>query len=813
MQSLETLSRAELTTEVEANRKRIAELEEKLSARISSSSHSLREVIDVLPVGVIIVDAIDYQIVEANRFAARLIGLSQKEIVGKKCRTFLCSKETGFCSRSQENLEREKYQKMTLLTAAGDEISVFKTTTPFDYQERKVFLDTFIDARGVTNTSLETVDLTRALKRSESYFQAVLESAEEFIWAVDIERCLLYWNRAFATHMGKYFSVTLEKGQIIRDVIPPRIGDFWEQVYQKGISGQTLTFEYKTVDGRDKLTTVNPLRQEGVIVGCSFFAMDISKFKRIEKQLRESEEMFRAIFDNQHVVILVINPATGQIEEANQAASQFYGFSVDELTDMVIMDLNVLGEHTIENEIKLFLEQNKKQFFFRHKLADGRIRSVEAFLDSITLRNRKLFYLIINDITERERIEANLQQLKRIVSSTPDLVSLVNQNYELQVVNDSYLKAYVKTRETLIGKSMQEVVGKEFFEQTIRENLDRAFNGMAVEFESWMVFPALGNRYMSMACNPVLGSGKEILGVAIDARDITSLKQAEDDLQRVFDSSLDMLCVVGFNGCFKKLNPAWRKTLGWNEEEMKSHLWHYFVHAEDQPATIDVGKKLAMGQSISGFVNRFSCKDGSLRWISWNSYPDMSRREIFAVARDVTEDMRMEEELRRLATTDPLTGVANRRHFLDHAEQELQRSLRYNGFLVLLSLDIDYFKTINDTYGHDAGDQALIGFVDCCMTTLRSTDFFGRIGGEEFLALLTNSDLESGWKTAERLRKAVSDMRLPYEKQTISFTVSIGLTLFRGPDDTLAQMMIRADQALYRAKAAGRNQVDQELGT
>ncbi|MBU1140536.1 MAG: PAS domain S-box protein [Proteobacteria bacterium] len=802
MQSLETLSRQELAMEIETCRKKIAELEEQLAGGIFSNSHLQQTVFDILPVGVVITDAKELQILDVNLYAAKLIGLPQKEIIGQNSRTFLTS--------SDEH-RKERFQKSSILTFTGEKIPVLQSSTSYIHQGRKVFFESFVDSQGIP-TATEVLNLSRALKKSESNFRAVLESVNEFIWAVDIEKGLLYWNPAFAAHMKRFFSVTLEKGQMVKDLIPPQLGDFWEQIYQKGIGGQTLTFEYKTIDGRNQLTTVNPLRREGVIVGCSFFAMDVSNLKRIEVQLRESEEMFRAIFDNQHMIMLVIDPDTGRIEEANQAAAQFYGYSVDELMDMVVTDLNVLAKHEIEAEMGLAVEQDKKQFSFRHRLADGKIRDVEAFIGPITVHKRNFLYLIIQDVTEQRRIEADLQQITRIVSSTPDMVSLVGQNYVLQMVNDSYLKAYVRKREELIGKAVVEVVGKEFFEQTVQKHLDKAFAGVAVEYESWMDFPALGRRFMSMACNPVYGLEKEILGVAVDARDITSLKQAEDDLQRVFDSSLDMLCVVGFDGWFKRLNPAWEKTLGWSEAEMKGHLWFHFVHEEDLQATVDAGKQLAAGQSITDFINRFFCKDGSLRWISWNSYPDISRREIFAVARDVTENKRMEEELRRLATTDALTGVANRRHFLEHAEQELKRSLRYNSFPVLLSLDIDHFKKINDTYGHDAGDQALIAFVHCCMTAMRSSDLFGRIGGEEFLALLTNSDLESGWLTAQRLRLAISDLKLLYKEQTICFTVSIGLTLFQGTGDTLDQMMIRADRALYAAKAAGRNQVVQELG-
>jgi len=178
------------------------------------------------------------------------------------------------------------------------------------------------------------------------------------------------------------------------------------------------------------------------------------------------------------------------------------------------------------------------------------------------------------------------------------------------------------------------------------------------------------------------------------------------------------------------------------------------------------------------------------------------------IVEDITHRKKMEKELETLATTDPLTGAKNRRSFLQRFEQELARSQRYGHTLALLILDIDHFKEINDTYGHDAGDKVLKRLVAEAHGILRSTDLFGRWGGEEFIVLLPESDKHQALTVAERLRNNFSKIEVSTESGSlIRFTVSIGMTLVENKDDRLDDVIIKADKALYLAKNQGRNRV------
>jgi diguanylate cyclase (GGDEF)-like protein/PAS domain S-box-containing protein len=266
-----------------------------------------------------------------------------------------------------------------------------------------------------------------------------------------------------------------------------------------------------------------------------------------------------------------------------------------------------------------------------------------------------------------------------------------------------------------------------------------------------------------------------------------------------------MLCILDFDGHFKEINPAWTRILGWQMEELKGQSWLDIVIPEDRDDSIKISKRLSKGESIIGFENRCRCNDGSFKWLAWSSYPDLKQQQIFSAVRDITNRKQMEEELLQLATTDPLTGASNRRHFIERASTELKRSRRYGSQMAIIMLDIDHFKQVNDNYGHSIGDEVLKRLVNCCQQELRSSDLFGRFGGEEFAIILVETDKQKTLQTCERLIEQISKLKIRTPRGDISVTVSIGFTMHQADDISIDSLLKRADDALYKAKNAGRN--------
>jgi diguanylate cyclase (GGDEF)-like protein len=170
---------------------------------------------------------------------------------------------------------------------------------------------------------------------------------------------------------------------------------------------------------------------------------------------------------------------------------------------------------------------------------------------------------------------------------------------------------------------------------------------------------------------------------------------------------------------------------------------------------------------------------------------------------------RQQEQLFIMAHTDELTGLCNRRHFMALSEGEQKRARRYQHSVSYMMLDIDHFKIINDTYGHDCGDIALVSFAETLRSTCRDQDILSRYGGEEFLVMLPETSLKKAMRLAERLRETVEELTITVGSANIKFTVSIGVATIDLTDEELFPYAVikQADEALYHAKRSGRNQV------
>ena len=165
------------------------------------------------------------------------------------------------------------------------------------------------------------------------------------------------------------------------------------------------------------------------------------------------------------------------------------------------------------------------------------------------------------------------------------------------------------------------------------------------------------------------------------------------------------------------------------------------------------------------------------------------------------------KKLKLIASTDPLTGAFNRRHLDIVGINEISRSKRYNNAFTILMLDIDHFKVVNDTYGHDVGDEALIETVTVIKNTIRNEDLLFRLGGEEFAVILPGTTRLAAFGLAERVRIAISEIVIKTPIEPLSFTMSIGVAENTPQDIEIEAVLKRADEALYEAKSSGRDRV------
>jgi diguanylate cyclase (GGDEF)-like protein/PAS domain S-box-containing protein len=226
----------------------------------------------------------------------------------------------------------------------------------------------------------------------------------------------------------------------------------------------------------------------------------------------------------------------------------------------------------------------------------------------------------------------------------------------------------------------------------------------------------------------------------------------------------------------------------------------------------DDRQKMMVSLKNSGYMKNWEVRlkkgtgEGFWANVSATQIPFDGEDSIFVAVVDITERKEMERKLVDLAHIDSLTGIYSRGYFMERATEEITRAVRYKLSLTLLMVDVDFFKSINDTFGHAAGDQVLIQLSTAMKNQTRTSDLVGRIGGEEFGILLLNTNMEAALVLAVRLRKEIQDMMFISGSNTIKVTISIGVAELNADIHMMDQLMNAADQALYEAKG-GRNRV------
>jgi diguanylate cyclase (GGDEF)-like protein/PAS domain S-box-containing protein len=357
---------------------------------------------------------------------------------------------------------------------------------------------------------------------------------------------------------------------------------------------------------------------------------------------------------------------------------------------------------------------------------------------------------------------------------------------------------------------------------------DKTLGVIAVDH---FTFPEYRDRYLNLALS-IAG----VAGLAIDnARTYRQIKETEEALRKS-ERNLKLAQAMAHLGHWE-LNVGSGEThwsdetyriLGYEPEKLvPSHAaFLQAIHPEDRER---VEKNIQAVQKGGGFDIEFKIvlPDGRTRvlhgtgeviLLGANMQPQIigairditipEHTELLGVVQDITEQKELQWKLERQARTDPLTGCANRRHFMELAEHELARARRYTEEVSVLMLDLDHFKEINDRHGHQAGDLVLQQLVQICQATLRAEDAVGRLGGEEFAVLLPESGLKKAREVAERLCRAVATAEVSMAgKAPVRFTTSIGVATLAREDANFGVVLGRADKALYEAKNTGRNRV------
>lgn len=302
------------------------------------------------------------------------------------------------------------------------------------------------------------------------------------------------------------------------------------------------------------------------------------------------------------------------------------------------------------------------------------------------------------------------------------------------------------------------------------------------------------------------------------------LKAAEDEAaiaEVAFEKTALGMCIALPDLTYLDINPSYCNIVGYSKDELMNMTHKDFVHPEDRENDTPFVRDMFMGKYNSfQSIKRYIHKEGYIVWakatVTLVRDEDKNPKFFVTQIQDITLTKNAEEALKRakaeaekLACTDYLTGCLNRRSFMVRGEEELARAMRNLKSISLILVDIDDFKSINDLYGHLAGDYVLRQFAECLNRGIRPYDFIGRFGGEEFIICLPDTDIEDAYLIAERMRQSIEEMVTEYEDLKIKITGSFGVASSHlGVEEPIDKLIGRADKAMYEAKEL-KNKVNQ----
>ncbi|MBT1280241.1 PAS domain S-box protein [Thermoanaerobacter sp. CM-CNRG TB177] len=546
------------------------------------------------------------------------------------------------------------------------------------------------------------------------------------------------------------------------------------------------------------------------------------KLYEAKMQLKKREELFRNMFENHDIAMILIDPQAGRIIDANKAACNFYGYSRE---TMLQMDIEaVIGVSTTIDGGQKCSEALKKgcnPCICFQRLANGEEKLVEIYSSPVDYQGKTLMHLIVFDITEQWKAKRELEFYKNLFEdSLNEIYIFYPQTLKFIAVNRGARENLGYTGEEL--KEMTPVDLKpEFTLQSFKELLEPLLKGE----QKQLIFDAMhrrkdGSLYPVEIHLELVEFDKEKVFVAL-VIDITERREMEKELKErneilstIMEYAGDAIIMIDDNGKVTFWNPAAERILGYSKEEIIGKDLHMFMiqdmrlyeaYREAFKRFRSTEKGSVVGKTVEMKTRHKNGYEIDVE-LSLSAVKIKDAWHAIGIIRDISERKRFEELLYRQSITDPLTNIYNRRFFMQMLEQEIERTKRNKKPFSLVMFDLDHFKNINDRFGHAAGDIVLRSVADTVKGRIRKTDYFARWGGEEFIILLPETSLNNAVELAEELREQISTMEL----QGIGdVTASFGVTEY-SDTDTIDTVLIRVDNMLYEAKGEGRNCVKSE---
>ncbi len=757
----------------------------KMEEALENEASHLQSLMDSLPDHVYLKD-IHSRYLNANKAQIQFLGLSSIDaMLGRSDFDFLATpaaersylEEQEIIRTGNIIVEREEYNP----TREGTPKWISATKAPI-YDKDGNIIGIVGIGRDITarKTAEQTLEGERLLMRT------LIDSIPDTVYVKDQECRKILTNRADLELLGvEDASEVLGKNDF--DYYPREMAEkFYADDQSVLHSGQpVIDREELFNDRRGKqhwlLTSKVPLRDsDGKLIGILGIGRDITERKLMQQVLEHERSLLRILIDSlpDNIYIkdeqcrkMISNPADvrymGFTEEAEVIGkTDFDVFPVEMAEKFYQDDQTVLktGLPIIDKEEPVYDVDGREHWLQTSKYP---LRNDEGMIIGILGIGR--------DITARKRYEQALRQ------AYDDLERRVDERTAELAKANAELRSEIAER-----KRLEEAERKRVMEM---EALGATMTDVSAELEITRLLRAVVDRVVAL-----LGADFGELALYDEKRkDLETLVGYYDGVDycgertRLGEGALGMVSQSGRPLIIENY-ATWPQRIR-RPKEVRPFTGLY--------APLISGKKLMGAIGVGADIGRRTF-----------TQEDQHLIEMFAQQAAIAiQNAHLFSEVKRLAITDTLTGLYNRRHFMERAQNEFERTRRYHTPLSVIMLDLDHFKSVNDTYGHLLGDAVLQNVGKICKDTLRCVDIIGRYGGEEFMVLLPETPIAKTEITAERLRKNIAELVTPSDQGDIRVTVSLGLSAMTESIDSLDTLLVQADRALYLAKGSGRNKV------
>jgi diguanylate cyclase (GGDEF)-like protein/PAS domain S-box-containing protein len=748
-------------------------------------------------------------------------GYTTSELIGRPFFDFVFEEDIPYM---REMFERDlsghaEPHEYRAITKTGEIRWIHTSASPFFKEGRAIGL------RGVSTDITTRKRAEEAVRESEEKYRTILSSMEEGYYEVDLAGNLTFFNNSLCRIYGYTRDELIEMNN--RAYMSPETAkktyQLFNKVYKTGEPSKIFDWEFMKKDGKTITVEISVSLMkdsQGNAVGFRGIVRDVTERKRAEEALRESEETLRALINAPTDSVLLLD-SRGMILDLNEIAAERLGKNRDELIgtlaeDSLPVDIAKRRRATIsqifETRRPVRFEDERDGIWYdtaAHPIMDkdGMVRRVA---------------LIARDITGRMRAEQALRESEEKYRTI--LVNMEEGYYEVDLpghitfCNDAVCRHHQRSREELLSMNNREYMTPEMakniyaiFNEVYRTGIPARFVDIEITRKDGTV--ALLEESVSLLRN---ATGKPI-GFYGVSRDRTAQKQAEEALRQseekyrtIIENIEDGYYEVDLEGNFTFFNDAACRIHGYTRDELIGMNNQEYMDKETAKKVYKIfNTVLRTGKSATISNWQVTRKDGSQCDVesSVSLIRDMggNPKGFRGIIRDITARKQAEEELQYRATHDALTGLPNRMLFNDRLSLARAQADRNKKKLAVMLLDLDYFKDVNDNMGHSTGDWLLREAGNRLKELLRGGDTVARVGGDEFLLLL--SEMGSISDANSIAQKILEAFRIPFvlDDHKIVITTSIGIAIFPDDGDDADILVKHADVAMYRAKDKGRN--------